>query len=313
MDKETKSIQISLQDFIGASINAPTLIQNAEFVRKSKEAAGNFEWLYHCTNRGAFLNMLRSREMWLSNLKYVNDKEEAQRIEIPSYESRYFIGCFTYEPNVPEEHWNEYASIEDGIIWAVKTSYFKKQAVLMTTTNEHMTEDFYSVCKNRESAIKKKIELQERGQRSNPYFMDGYGFYKVIYDDALKASIMGESVLSFGSQTINGVSFSPDIPGIIKSTHGMCIRDGKEPYEKDWASEKEVRLKCSIQQLDSEKNGNEFHDSMICDCWFARIAVPFTIEAFKNIRIRLSPKFADTDTFFKELRDILPEADVEVF
>ncbi len=58
-------------------------------------------------------------------------------------------------------------------------------------------------------------------------------------------------------KTYLGRSLTPSVAGIVKPTKGMCQRWEKEPYEKDWSTEKEVRLKVGIQQLDIFKNGHD--------------------------------------------------------
>ena len=65
-----------MEKIIGSKISAADALNNLEFVRKSKDEAKKYEWLYHCTSVEALISVIENREMWLSNLKVVNDKEE---------------------------------------------------------------------------------------------------------------------------------------------------------------------------------------------------------------------------------------------
>lgn len=314
VENNLEEVSFTLPGLVGRGISAPTMMDNIRFVEESKRKAATHDWLYHCTTAEAFFSMIKSREMWLSNLKLVNDQEEVGRIDLPEYEKRYFVGCFTYDPDIPAEHWDEYGKRADGILWAVKRSYFKHEVYLMSSDNKHMESDLFQVHTNMEAAFKHSYELQQtKNKLSNPYYMLGYGFYQVVYDDELKKTIHGDSVMHLDGGDVKGSSVSPDIPGIIKSTHGLCQRFGREPYEKDWTTEKEVRLKVSVQQLSEEKNGNEQHDGMIQNIWFRKVAVPFANDAFQKVRIRLSPDFDDQEAFMNRLRQELPDSEIEVF
>ena len=93
----------------------------------------------------------------------------------------------------------------------------------------------------------------------------------------------------------------------------MCQRNGKETYEKDWTTEKEVRLKVGIQQLDINVNGNEEHDGMIMQgAFFPKIVIPISEDAFDEIKIKFSPEFENKDEFLNELREIIPHSKFEI-
>ena len=313
-EKNLQEISFTLPGLIGRGISAPTMIENLHFVQESKRLAASHDWLYHCTTSDALINMIKSKEMWLSNLKVVNDQEEVGRIDLPEYEKRYFVACFSYSPDVPPEHWDEYGNRTNGVLWAVKRSYFQHALFLLDAENKHMEPDIFHVYNDMQEATKHCVKLQNTQNRlSNPYYMFGFGFYQVIYDDNLKRTISGDSVIHLDGVDIPGRSVSPDIPGIVKSTHGLCQRFGREAYEKDWTTEKEVRLKVSVQQLSEEKNGNAIHDGMIHDLWFKRAAVPFANDAFQSIRIRFSPDFDEPEEFKRQLSALLPNTTIEIF
>ena len=114
-------MEIMMGNIIGSMIQSAELSSNLQFIQKSKKAAQTHEWLYQCTNFDAFKNIIESREIWLTNLKNVNDNEEAGRISIPAYETLYYVACFTYMDDIDNDHWNEYGYGENGILYSVKS------------------------------------------------------------------------------------------------------------------------------------------------------------------------------------------------
>jgi hypothetical protein len=76
---------INMGNIVSSTMSAPSATENMEFIRKSKNEANQFEWLYHCTSVDALISMINSREMWLSNLQLVNDTEEVGRIDFDEY------------------------------------------------------------------------------------------------------------------------------------------------------------------------------------------------------------------------------------
>lgn len=60
----------------GSTIESKELKDNMNFIHNSKETAKKYEWLYQCTSIDALKNILKSREIWLTNLQKVNDIED---------------------------------------------------------------------------------------------------------------------------------------------------------------------------------------------------------------------------------------------
>lgn len=89
-------------------------------------------------------------------------------------------------------------------------------------TNQKCTDDFFSIMKSRDSALEYKIEQQINHRRTNLFYINSFGFYQVIYDDDLKKNIQSEAEIKIGGIKIPRLSLSPEVAGIIKSTHGMC-------------------------------------------------------------------------------------------
>lgn len=312
-DKFKNSMIDFCKNMEGKTISTVNAVENLHFIQESKKLAQTYEWLYHCTTASALKSILRNKEFWLSNLQLVNDKEEAKRINVPEYEKEYYVCCFSYNSEIPKEHWEEYGNMENGVLIAVKQKWFLRNAIFMCGTNQKCTDDFFCIMKNQDSALEYKIERQKDQYLTNPFYINSYGFYQVIYDDKLKKNIHGGAEIEVDGFKIPGRSLSPEVAGIIKSTHGMCQRNGKEPYEKDWTTEKEVRLKVGIQQFDINVNGNEVHDGMIMQsAFFPKIAVSISEEAFDEIKIKFSPKFENKDEFLNELREIMPHSKFEI-
>ena len=94
---------------------------------------------------------------------------------------------------------------------------------------------------------------------------------------------------------------------------GISRRPGKKPREKDWTTEKEVRLKIGIQQLEIFSNGYEIHDGIVMKTdFFPKIAVPVSERAFDTVKIGFAPRFQERKRFLEEIQQLLPESIIEV-
>jgi hypothetical protein len=296
----------------GKVVSSDGMTENLDFIRESKSLAKTHDWLYHCTTAAALKSILKNREFWLSNLKTVNDEEEAKRIDVPEYENKYYICCFTYDSQIPDQHWIEYGSESDGVLIGVKREWFLRQATFLSGDNFKNDDDF-TIMKNYDEAIAVKIAKQQKNRKTNPFYINAFNFFQVVYDDTLVKKIVGTSSMGTDENKINGRFFTPEVAGIVKSTHGISKRYGREPHEKDWTSEKEVRLKVGVQQLDIFPNGHEQHDGMIMgSAFFPKIAVPVSDKAFDIVKIGFSPKFVDKDAYLKDLQDLLPDSVIEI-
>ena len=114
-------------NLIGAKVEIENWAVNSELISKSKEGAKKHEWLYQCTSISALKNILSTREIWLSNLKCVNDEEEYKRIDVPEYEKAFYVACFTYDSEVTHEHWEEYGNMENGVMFGFKKDWIEKK------------------------------------------------------------------------------------------------------------------------------------------------------------------------------------------
>lgn len=262
-------------------------------VERSNAGAKNYEWLYQCTTKENFLSILESRELWLSNLKDVNDKEEVERIGVPEYENKVYVSSFTYDADISNEHWKEYArDIKQGILFGVKKDWFIRSATFMDANNKKM-DDIYNAI---ETDVTKAFAVEKKRQDAEnifcpPNYIQSFNFYKIIYDDVLYLDIRKETQ-QFGAK---GYIVFPEVAGIIKKTKGMCIRNKKLIYEKNWEEEKEVRLKMMI-------------NNCVCNdkpSYFSRIAVPLSDDAFNVIKIRFSPEFEGKEEYKNRIEQIL--------
>lgn len=304
-----------LKKLEGQTIQVDNALNNLNFIRESKRLAEEHEWLYHCTTDVALISILKNKELWLSNLKLVNDAEEADRVDVPEYERTYYICCFTYDPEIPEQHWKEYGNMENGVLIGIKPDWVKREATFLCGDKNQKCKSKFEIIFNTErNALEYIIEQQQKGYIVNPFYINAFNFYQVIYDDKLKKNIQGNASMIIGNEKFYGRSLTPEVAGIIKSTKGICKRFGRTPYEKDWTTEKEVRLKVGIQQYDIFKNGYEIHDNIIMpDVFFPKIAVPLNENAFKTIKIRFSPNFHDKEKFIENITSLLPENRIDIF
>lgn len=289
------------------------IVEKMMFIEDSKKLAREHEWLFHCTSDENLLSILKKREFWLSNLKLVNDKEEIERVDVPEYENTYYVTCFTYDSELSEEHWIEYGNLENGVLIGIKPAWIKRAAVFMNSGNEKCESEHEIIKKNRDKAFEYKIMRQKEGNGGNPFFINAFDFYQIVYSNEIAKKIKEKACLSIDGSMLGGMSFIPEVAGIIKAEKGICQRWGKKPYEKDWTIEKEVRLKVGIQQLDIFKNGHKNHDGMIMNgMFFPKVAVPVTDDAFEEIKIKFSPDFKNQDDYIKQIKQILPNSVIQI-
>lgn len=259
----------------GSIISIPKLSEYRDIIRKSKEGANEYKYLYHCTNIEGLKGMIDSNLFWLSNLQCVNDREEANRISLPDYEKEYYVGCFTYEDDVPKSHWLEYGNLSDGVLFSVKRNWF------------NFSESRFLNDANR---IVEMIEFTEKTEALNHIigsyiYIDKVDFYKIIYNDELILDMQMEASIQNGDEVIEGGCFiEPEIIGIIKKRSGTCMRENRAIYEKVWEDEKEVRIKLMTASVDGSKKL----------FWTKKLSVPFSKDAFDEINLRFSPECDET-------------------
>lgn len=293
---------------VGAKLESEELLSNTRFIAESKKAAQKYEWLYQCTTIEALKNIIKSQEIWLSNLKRVNDLEEVKRITVPEFEKAFYVGCFTYENNIPAEHWREYGNEKNGVLYGFKKEWVSRRAELMWSPGEKVEDDEFKIYSNSDAAIEATCNaaLENPKRIYHPYFIFDFGFYKIIYDDKLKKEMSGECTLNLEDGVLKGGRFiTPGAVGIIKNTHGLCQRPNREVYDKDWTTEKEVRLKIGIRSR---------HDRMPNDTFFPTMAVKLNEKAFGELRIRFSPSMKEErkSEYMEELRKLLPNSTISV-
>lgn len=291
---------------VGKTISLPIDYENRKLANESRENARKHEWLYHCTNTAGLLGMLHSKEFWLTNLQKVNDREEADRIDVPSYEKSYYVGCFTYDPNILDSHWIEYGSLENGVLIGFKRNWFYRKPVFLTGSCQKCNDALMRIFNNGREAMDFKIAMELDGCRGiDPYHIFDFDFYQIIYDDNLKKTILGDCTIDWNGTAIPGNSLSQSIPGIIKSRAGWCERGSNEKYWKEWESEKEVRLKVGVHRLSHNEAVNTPKSG---ETYFPRLVVPLTDDAFSEIRITFSPKHRDAEKILREIQILYPNS-----
>ncbi len=207
--------------------------------------------------------------------------------------------------------WKEYGNISDGVLIGVKKQWLSRNAHFMIN-NKKVEDDIFKIFSDDNSALD-YIKKGQHDFNTNPFYIYEFAFYKMIYDDNLRKNIGGMGLLKLPGGTVVGRTITSQAAGIIKSTQGLSVREGKESYIKNWSSEKEIRLKVGIKQFDNQKNGHAIHDNKIYDNFiFPKIAVPIKDDAFDVIKIRFSPEFIDRDKFIDKIKEIRPNSEIEI-
>jgi hypothetical protein len=280
-------------------------------IQKSKKEAREHQTLFHCTSTAAFLNIVKTREFWLRNLKCVNDQEEAESIILPQYMAWFFVASFTENDNVDSEHWKEYASIDDGVLFSISPTWFYRNATFMTDDNHKIQTPIYrGIDESREEFYRCARYMPTK--EITVYGLQDFGFYKIIYQN--KRTTLIEQDGYFTSQDektlrIPGSIIVPNIAGIIKMQSGVCHRQGREDYIKNWVSENEVRLKIRVQKIMSDVG-----IVPLPEVWFSKAAVKLTKDAFDVCWLRFSPSYSEDKkrTTLLELKQISPYTDFRI-
>lgn len=294
-----KEFEVIIKTLEGSTVSATDLSLITNSIYNSKEEAKKYKRIFHCTRSDVLKKIIETKEFWLRNIQEVNDEGEKKSIDVLDYRNSYYVACFTYENNVSEEHWKEYADedLSDGVLFSVKREWFKKSAVFMDDNNVKAEEEDYRIYSNYEEAINKGLN---NNLDTTPFYIMDIEFYKVIYDDNLKLKIGRPCVWTIGDNKYAVELFLPEAAGIVKCKKGPCHRPRKETYEKSWEDEKEIRLKIGISQKPN------FYSS--------KIAVKLTENAFDEFEIRFSPKY-DRDkkeSYLRELKLLCPTSKITV-
>ena len=203
--------------------------------------------------------------------------------------------CFTYDPNIPIEHWKEYSSKGDGVLFSVKQDWFKKEVKLMTEDNKSIDN---KVFKSEPDMIKNNPQTP-----LGSYFIRSFDFFEVVYDDYLKHNISNKGFINFYGKKVFTNIILPGIAGNIKKKQGICNRGSRKSYLKNWTTEKEVSLKVVIENKVIDKHNFVFR----------RIAVPLNDNAFDDFKIKFSESVSlnRKKEFINQLKTILPDSKIE--
>ena len=127
---------------------------------------------------------------------------------------------------------------------------------------------------------------------------------KISAADALNNLEFVRATWMIGGVHLEVAAIVPTIPGIIKSTHGICIRNGKDEYDKDWTSEKEVRLKIGVNT-----NNKQIKDIGV---FYRQMEIQLSDIAFSELPVKFSPdmNLEQREKSLKRIKSTLPGANV---
>lgn len=200
---------------------------------------------------------------------------------------------------------NEYGKSKECILFGLKQAWFEKKLTFLNEDHTKCNDKCFSIYNTFEDALRFQENEIKKGTRTGaPYFIIDYGFYKIIYDDNLKKNIESEAVWIVDGNNVSGTRITPSVAGIIKSTHGTCYRDGKEPYEKDWTSEKEVRLKVGVTTNNAQIVNRGIY--------FQKMAIKLSKDAFSELPIKFGPNISCENKMqsILKIRNLLPVSNI---
>lgn len=279
------------------------------FVQQQKEAAREYGKLYHCCPSAAFLNIIEKKQFWLSNLTEVNDRDEIKAIDSSRFRKKFYVGCFTYDDNVGEDHWDEYASLTDGILFSVKKEWFLRRVYFLDGDYKTMYDEPFQIFPHKEDADQEFKQKALNGYRGgiHPYFVFDFDFYKIYYSNSLVQKIENEADIIIGDVSMPIHILFPIVAGIIKKEEGISYRVGRPPRRKVWKDEHEVRLKVGIERLYELDDKDVLEDN-------TKISVDLSPNAFQEIDVRFSPQMSEKrkKEIIKKIDQKIPEAIVNV-
>lgn len=110
-------------------------------------------------------------------------------------------------------------------------------------------------------------------------------------------------------EVIKGITFMPELAGIIKKKSGISKRTQKV---RMWSDEKEIRLKACIHQIDHIQNGIEFHDDAMVPIIIGQVVVKLTKNAFDTLYIYFPSTFIDKEGYIEKLKAEIPGMRISV-
>ena len=273
-----------------------TVKEKSDIVKKSLIPENKYnDWMYHCTSAESFLNILKSREFWMSNLQYVNDEDEENRIGEEDYKGRVFIACFTKNTKIPIEFWEEYGTMENGVLVSLKGDWLDLESVpgLIDRSGCKIPTDKYGLSFDKFGAIHYSENMLPS------YELTKLKYYNVIYDDNLLENIReyGKEysyVNNRGKQLFREwILDYTEVAGIIKKKEGLSKKTGKI---RCWEKEQEVRLKTVVTNSPLK---SEISDGLYDGIW--RLSVGLKTNAFNEFELKFSPNFKNKDDYINEL------------
>lgn len=298
------------KELLGKTITIDKSKEISEFLGTSRKIA-NKEWIYHCTDTNALISILKNKEFYLKNLVYVNDEDEVKAIDVNAYRNTFYVGCFSSEIIDSDEHREEYGKSENSVFIAMKKEWFTKNVHFLCIGDGEWIDlgDTFRIFSNLREVIGFQKNEYKDGRYCYPYYIEDYDFYGVIYDDNEQIRIQCDISIASNGTEIKGVTFIPELAGIIKKKSGISKRT--KEY-RIWANEKEIRLKLCIHQEDHFLNGNEYHDGAMVPITIKQVVVQLTENAFDTLHIYFPDTFVDRDGYINKLKKEIPGIKISV-
>lgn len=298
------------KELVGKQIKINQSEELSKFLNASREIA-NQEWLYHCTDKVALINILKNKEFYLKNLVNVNDYEEVKAIDVDEYRNAFYVGCFSSEIIDTDEHREEYGKSEKSVIIAMKKDWFTRNAYFLKDGEVEWLDldDTFRLFPNFRAVKEFQNNELKNGRYCYPYYIDDFNFYGIIYDDNERKSVKCGITTEVNGVEIKGDIFLPELAGIIKKKTGVSKRTGKV---RNWSNEKEIRLKACIHQEDHFLTGNENHDGAMFPITIKQVVVTLDKNAFDTLYIYFPDSFVDKDGFIDELNIRFPDIKISI-
>lgn len=240
MEKDTFDF---IKDIEFGMLRAEFSVQNKYLKKFAQHLFFSQDILYHYTDLNGLTGILQNKGFWLSEAKYLNDKEEL------------YNGCnLTIELIESLINKKRYLSFQEVLLKTIsllKNNEFKNYYITSFSSKADDLEQWRAYSKNGNGVC---IGFNTKEKTNFPHFMLGpvWMLHKVIYDDNIKCRILHLIIFKYFyefKQDLEKNSKYIDIDDYAESLSQSLIHTFINFKNKAFEQEKEVRLVCKVQDI----------------------------------------------------------------
>jgi len=235
-----------VKDIEFGMLRAKFSVQNKYLKKFAQHLFFTEDILYHYTDLNGLTGILQNKGFWLSEAKYLNDKEEL------------FNGCnLTIElikSLINKKRYSIFREVLLETISLLKKSEFKNYFITSFTSKADNLEQWRAYSKNGSGV---SVGFNTKQKTSFPHFMLGpvWMLHKVIYDDNVKCRILHLIIFKYFYEFKKDVQKNSkyiDVDDYAQSLNQSLTHTFINFKHKSFKEEKEVRLVCKVQDIQKD-------------------------------------------------------------